>query len=114
MGSSLTGVSLGVSVGLGCFCLEACVYSGVLEFVPGKPSPYSLFPGPYPRSLLSFSLCLMGRFTDHQPNARSAQTGEVDKLMERSADHDPTGWNAPYGCGVGGVLGCAKARLGAR
>src|SRR5690606_28664928 len=60
MGSSLTGVSLGVSVGLGCFCLEACVYSGVLEFVLGKPSPYSLFPGPYPRSLLSFSLCFPG------------------------------------------------------
>src|SRR5690606_28130721 len=30
-----------------------------------------------------------------QPNARSAQTGEADKLMERSADHDPTGWAAP-------------------
>src|SRR5690606_13577423 len=100
-------------------CLSSCLYSGVSEFVPGKPSPYSLFPGPYPRSLLSYSLCLMWRFTDHdptawsalrtmhhialfshsrsaylvvrsadhQPNARSAQTGEVDKLMERSADH---------------------------
>src|SRR5690606_15872190 len=26
--------------------------------------------------------------------ARSAQTGEADKLMGRSADHDPTGWGA--------------------
>src|SRR5690606_11696531 len=29
-----------------------------------------------------------------QPNARSAQTGEADKFMGRSADHDPTGWDA--------------------
>src|SRR5690606_7438076 len=48
----------------------------------------------YLRSPLSFSLCLMGRSADHQPNARSAQTGEADKLMGCAADHDPTGWDA--------------------
>src|SRR5690606_17571429 len=61
---------------------------------------------------LSRSAYLVGRSAHHQPNARSAQTGEADKLMGRSADHDPTGWTAPYGCGLGGVFGCAKARLG--
>src|SRR5690606_20854919 len=42
----------------------------------------------------SRSAYLVGRSADHQPNARSAQTGEADKLMGRSADHDPTGWDA--------------------
>src|SRR5690606_4111875 len=47
--------------------------------------------------LLTYSLCLTGRVPGlplrpgFQPNARSAQTGEADKLMGRSADHDPTG-----------------------
>src|SRR5690606_22778954 len=34
------------------------------------------------RSLLSISLCLVGRVAAHQPNARSAQTGVADKLMD--------------------------------
>src|SRR5690606_28790953 len=75
----------------------------------------------YLRSPLSFSLCLMGRSADHQPNARSAQTGEADKLMGCAADHDPTGWDAlrtmhhvdpldRYGCGFG-VCVCVWAAL---
>src|SRR5690606_12305514 len=44
------------------------------------------------RSLLSFSLCLMGCFAAHQPNARSAQTGVADKLRRRRAAHDPKAW----------------------
>src|SRR5690606_15833322 len=63
-----------------------------LSFVLGKTG-WQILSG-YLRFLLSFSLCLVGRSADHQPNARSAQTGEADKLMERSADHDPTGWDA--------------------
>src|SRR5690606_36246568 len=51
-------------------------------------------PSGYLRFLLSFSRCLMGRSAVHQLNARSAQTGKADKLMERSADHGPTGWDA--------------------
>src|SRR5690606_25136224 len=46
------------------------------------------------RSLLSFSLCLMGCSATHQPNARSAQTGVADKLRGRRAAHDPTAWFA--------------------
>src|SRR5690606_1848473 len=63
-----------------------------LSFVLGKTG-WQILSG-YLRFLLSFSLCLVGRSADHQPNARSAQTGEADKLMGRSADHDPTGWDA--------------------
>src|SRR5690606_20213530 len=63
-----------------------------ISFVLGKTG-WQILSG-YLRFLLSFSLCLMGWSADHQPNARSAQTGEADKLMERSADHDPTGWDA--------------------
>src|SRR5690606_30489564 len=33
-------------------------------------------------TLLSFSLCLVGRSAAHQPNARSAQTGVADQLMD--------------------------------
>src|SRR5690606_29551809 len=63
-----------------------------ISFVLGKTG-WQILSG-YLRFLLSFSLCLMGWSADHQPNARSAQTGEADKFMGRSADHDPTGWDA--------------------
>src|SRR5690606_7920105 len=62
------------------------------------------------RSLLSFSLCLMGCFAAHatllfhpllvapfcvtSPNARSAQTGVADKLRGRRTSHHPTAWFA--------------------
>src|SRR5690606_15863946 len=82
----------GVCLCLGSSCLAVCLYSGVSEFVLGKT--LLQMPSVYLHSLLSFSLCLMGRSADHQPNARSAQTGEADKLMGCAADHDPTGWGA--------------------
>src|SRR5690606_19687709 len=63
-----------------------------LSFVLGKTG-WQILSG-YLRFLLSFSLCLVGRSADHQPNARSAQTGEADKLMGRFADHSLTGWDA--------------------
>src|SRR5690606_14096503 len=82
----------GVCLCLGSSCLAVCLYSGVSEFVLGKT--LLQMPSVYLHSLLSFSLCLMGRSADHQPNARSAQTGEADKLMGCAADYDPTGWDA--------------------
>ena len=97
-GRSETCPSGGVCLCLGSFCLAVCLYSGVSELVLGKLSGSLRF-------LLSFSLCfpcgcgfgvcvcvwvaLAWRSADHQPNARSAQTGVADKLMERFADHDP-------------------------
>src|SRR5690606_32186474 len=69
-------------------CLAVCQYSGVSEFVlRGKTAGQILTVDL--RSLLSFSLCLMVRSADHQPNARSAQTGVADKPMGRSAAHAP-------------------------
>src|SRR5690606_40373709 len=47
-----------------------------------------------PRSLLSFSLCLMSCFAAHQPNPRSAQPGLADKLRGRGTSQDPTAWFA--------------------
>src|SRR5690606_8638423 len=89
-----TGVGLGVGLCLGSICLAVCQYSGVSEFVlRGKTAGQILTVDL--RSLLSFSLCLMVRSAEYQPNARSAQTGEADKLMGRFADHDPTRWSAP-------------------
>src|SRR5690606_121966 len=88
-----TGVGLGVGLCLGSICLAVCQYSGVSEFVlRGKTEGQILTVNH--RALLSFSLCPMVRPADHQPNARSAQTGEADKLMGRFADHDPTRWAA--------------------
>src|SRR5690606_33289934 len=63
-----------------------------LSFVLGKTG-WQILSG-YLRFLLSFSLCLVGRSADHQPNARSAQTGVADKRMGRFADHSLTGWDA--------------------
>src|SRR5690606_2375111 len=84
-----TGVGLGVGLCLGSICLAVCQYSGVSEFVlRGKTAGQILTVDL--RSLLSFSLCLMVRSADHQPNARSAQTGVADQLMGRSATHSPT------------------------
>src|SRR5690606_21028840 len=53
-----------------------------------------------PRSMIQQHGSLRGpcRITSEagfQPNARSAQTGVADKLMVRSAVHDPTAWFAP-------------------
>src|SRR5690606_7201416 len=39
-----TGVGLGVSLGLGSFCLTVCLYPGVSEFVFGRLSFFSLIP----------------------------------------------------------------------
>src|SRR5690606_16217124 len=87
-----TGVGLGVGLCLGSICLAVCQYSSVSEFVlRGKTAGQILTVDL--RSLLSFSLCLMVRSADHQPNARSAQTGVADQLMGRFADHDPTRWS---------------------
>ena len=88
-------MGLGVGLGLGCFFLAFYIFSDVSECVLGNA--YGIAP-------LSVQVCVgvwvwvwgafAWRSADHQPNARSAQTGEADKLMERSADHDPTGWGA--------------------
>src|SRR5690606_16688657 len=80
------------TLGLGSYCLTTCTYSDDSEFVLGKTIQLLSV---LLRSLLSFSLCLMGCFAAHQPNARIAQTGVADKLRGRGAAHDTTAWDAP-------------------
>ena len=87
-----TGVSWGLGLCLGSFCLTSCTYSDDSEFVPGKTGDYPTF---RMASLSSVNLALLGGPCCGPSTKRAKRTNRRSRPTHgRGAAHDPTAWVA--------------------